>query len=279
MLASIALLAAVTYPGHDVLITGEQPIVAYARTTQTRTGATHFDMWEITGGRVIRTYDVNMTKLLHMIVVSDDLRDFRHIHPTLQPNGHFTIDVANARRETYHTYIDGDPHALGRQVFRFDIPFGPIIPSVPFHVIPSVGRAHNQTAATATAGPYRIALDTTTIVPGQIDTIRITVTKNGRPATDLHPYLGAMAHGVFIGLRDLAYMHGHGMDEQMLAMSSANDCGDAMMASMPALAPNAAVPAQFVMQVLAPTAQPYDFWLQFTGGTTLYTVPFLITAR
>jgi hypothetical protein len=301
MLASIALLAAVTYPGHDVLITGERPIAAYAQITHASGGATHFDMWETAGGKTIRAYDINMTKLLHMIVVSDDLRDFRHIHPVLHADGHFTIDVADTKRELYHVYIDGDPHDLGRDVFRFDIPLGPatraihpVTPGLPFHVIPSVGseatrvegrgtaihhRALNQAAPTTTAGPYRIAIDTTTVSPGEIDTIRITITENDKPATDLHPYLGAMAHGVFIGTRDLAYMHGHGMDLQMLATSGANDCGDAMMASMPALAPDASVPATFAMQVLAPTAQPYDFWIQFTGGTTLYTVPFLITAR
>ena len=42
-----------------------------------------------------------------------------------------------------------------------------------------------------------------------------------------------MAQGVLIGANDLAYMHAHGMTEEMLGMmSGANDCGDGMMAAM-----------------------------------------------
>ncbi len=271
MLALLGLISAITYSGHGVLVSGERPLAAYMQTHPAVGGATHLDIWEVADGRTVLAYDLNMTKLLHTIVVSDDLREFRHIHPTLHPNGHFTIDLAPMHAGHYHVYIDGDPHGLGRQVFRFDIP------TDPSHA--KAARVANPSGATARAGPYLVTLDTTTVSPGSIATLRIQIRKNGKPATDLHPYLGAMAHGVFVGLDDLSYMHGHGMDEQMLAAATANDCGDAMMASMPSLAANARVPSRFVMQVLAPRAQRYDFWLQFTGGHTLYAVPFLITAR
>jgi len=268
MFAALALSTAITYPGHGVLVTGERPIAAFLRATAAARGATHLDVWETAGGRVITAYDLNMTKRLHMVVVSDDLRDFRHIHPILHPDGHFTIDAKLAAHAPYHIYVDADPHALGRQVFRFDLA----------PASRARARAFYPANGLARAGPYTVRLDTTAVAPGEIATIRIAITKNGAPATDLHPYLGAMAHGVFIGTRDLAYMHGHGMSEQMLAMA-ANDCGDAMMLAAPPLPPSAIVPSRFVMQVLAPRAQSYDFWLQFTGGTTLYTVPFTITAK
>lgn len=267
MIAALALSAAVTYPGHGVLITGERPIAAYLRTTPAARGATRLDIWETASGRTVRAYDRNMTKLLHVVVVSDDLRDFRHIHPVLHADGHFTIDTPLVAGAPYHVYIDGDPHALGRQVFRFDL--APARRATARTTYPRTGIAH--------AGPYTIRLDTTTVAPAQIATIRIAITEHGRPATDLHPYLGAIAHGVFIGTGDLAYMHGHGMSDDMLAMAS-NDCGDAMMLAAPPLAPNASVPSSFAMQVLAPRAQSYDFWLQFTGGSTLYTVPFTLRA-
>jgi len=267
MLATLALAAAVTYPGHGVLTTGDRPIAAYLRTAPARHGATHLDVWQTADGRIVTAYDLTMTKRLHVVVVSDDLRRFRHIHPVLHTDGHFTID-ANLRAGTpYHIYIDGDPHALGRQVFRFDLPAAPR----------AIARAIYPTGGIAHAGPYTVRLDGTTLDAGQIATLRIAISAHGHPATDLHPYLGAMAHGVFIGTSDLAYMHGHGMSADMAAMAS-NDCGDAMMLAAPPLAPNARVPAAFAMQVLAPRPQAYDFWLQFVGGTTLYTVPFTLRA-
>ncbi len=40
----------------------------------------------------IRTYAVEMTKKLHMVVVSSDFSIFLHIHPELNASGHFLLD-------------------------------------------------------------------------------------------------------------------------------------------------------------------------------------------
>jgi hypothetical protein len=264
------LLAVLLYPGHGVTFTGTQPIQAFLIESPAPGGAVHLDAWEVDHGTVVRSYDVDMTKLLHMIVVSDDLRDFQHIHPVLHPNGHFTIDLHAKERGLYHVYIDGLPRDLGRTVFRFDVPVGSDA-AAPARQLNAAGNAQH-------AGPYVVSLDTVSIPFGEIATITVTITKDGKPATDLHPYLGMMSHGVFIGTRDLAYMHAHGMSEAMLDQAS-DDCGDSMMINAPPMPPDLTFGGGFAFQVLAPNAQPYDFWLQFVGGKTLYTVPFLVTGR
>jgi hypothetical protein len=269
--APIALrAAAATYDGKAVAFTGTVPIQAYLRETAAPNGAIRFDMWEVKDGNVVRNYDWDMTKLMHMIVVSDDMRYFDHIHPTLMPDGHWTIDYRPAETGLYHIYLDGIPHNIGRQVFRFDVPAR--------SDAPAGARQPHVAGSTAKAGPYTVTLDSVAVPIGEIATITVTITKNGRPAKDLHPYLGAMAHGVFVGVNDLAYMHAHGISDYMLSMASnKNDCGDSMMLAMQPLAPSDTIDNHFELQILAPSRQPYDFWLQFTGGTTLYTVPFLVT--
>ncbi len=262
--------AAQLYQGKDVTIVGAQPMRAYLQETPAPNGAIHFDMWEVSDGKVVHDYDWDMTKLMHMIVVSDDMRYFDHIHPSLLPNGHWSIDYSPAERGLYHIYLDGIPHGIGRQVFRFDVPEGSV----------SHARARSLHAAglAAQVGPYRVTLDPVSVPIGEIATITVTITKNGRPAKDLHPYLGAMAHGVFVGVNDLAYMHAHGMSDYMLSMASnKNDCGDSMMLAMQPLVPSDTIDSHFEFEILAPSRQPYNFWLQFTGGTTLYTAPFLVT--
>ena len=62
----------------------------------------------------------------------------------------------------------------------------------------------------------------------------------------------------------------------MLAMA-ADDCGDSMMASMTPMPPDLNIGNAFDVEILAPSAQPYNFWLQFVGGKTIYTAPFLVT--
>lgn len=58
-----------------------------------------------------------MTKLLYMIVVSDGFRTFLHVHPVLQTDGHFTIDLPLPARERYFVYTDSRPQGLSQQVF------------------------------------------------------------------------------------------------------------------------------------------------------------------
>jgi hypothetical protein len=256
--------------GHAVVFAGTRPLQAFLAERPAAGHTVHLDVWEVDRGKTVRSYDVTMTKLLHMIVVSDDLADFQHIHPVLHPNGHFTIDLHPLMSQLYHVYVDDMPHGVGREVFRFDVPIGSSS-AAPERRLSPAGNVQR-------AGPYTVTLDTVSVPFGEISTISVTIAKNGRLASDLRPYLGAVAHGVFVGTADLAYMHAHGMSQAMLDMAS-NDCGDSMMQSMPPLSPHSAVSGQFSFELLAPAAQPYDFWLQFIGGKTLYTVPFLVTAR
>lgn len=268
MLAASGTAAAATFAGHKVVSTGTVPLHAFLTESPGRGGTTHADMWVANGATVLRSYDVDMTKLLHMIVVSDDLTDFQHIHPVLHPDGHFTIDFHTAHRGLYHVYIDGMPHSYGRQVFRFDIPVGSAAPAAARHL--------NASGSSSRVGPYVVTLDPVHVPFGEIVTIEVHITKDGKPAGDLHPYLGTMAHGVFVGVKDLAYMHAHAMNEKMLDLAG-TDCGDAMMMAMPPLPPQSIIPSSFAFDILAPSGQDYDFWLQFRGGKTLYTAPFLIT--
>jgi hypothetical protein len=259
--------------GRDITFTGTQPMNAFLRWEGLPDGTARVEVWELRSGRVVQTYDIDMTKLMHMIVVSDDLTDFQHLHPTLLPNGHFVIVVRLAHPgEAYHVYMDGLPHGDGRQVFRFDVPSD--------NGISAAVRYLHPAGPSVDVGPYRVTIDPTSVPFGEIATIAVRIFKNGRPANDLHPYLGVMSHGVLIGTKDLAYMHAHGMTEEMLDMASgASDCGDGMMMAMTPMPPNLNIGNEFEFQILAPAAQPYDFWIQFIGGKTLYTAPLLVTTR
>jgi hypothetical protein len=85
--------------GQAITFAGTVPMTAYLRWVSGPPGVVRVDAWEIRDGRAIQSYDVDMTKLMHMIVVSDDLTDFQHVHPTLLSNGHFTIELHLAHPE------------------------------------------------------------------------------------------------------------------------------------------------------------------------------------
>jgi len=72
----------------------------------------------------LRRYDVEMTKLMHVIIVSADFSVFMHVHPVFASDGRFTIDQRFPRAGLYYAYADADPHCLGQQAFRFAVPVG-----------------------------------------------------------------------------------------------------------------------------------------------------------
>lgn len=269
----VRVQAAEVITGKDIIYPGTAPVSAFMRADRTPDGIARIDAWEIHGGQLVGRYDIDMTKIMHMIVVSDDLTDFQHVHPTLLPNGHLTIDLRLAEPlGAYHIYLDGRPRGFGRNVFRFDLP-------AEAGAATAVRRVH-AAGSSVHVGPYLVMIDPTSVPIGEIATLSVRILKNGRPANDLHPYLGVMSHGVLIGTKDLAYMHVHGMTAEMLDMASgANDCGDSMMMQMTPMPPNLNIGNQFELELLAPSTQDYNLWLQFVGGKTVYTAPLLVTTR
>ena len=91
----ILAASAGTLDGTFALQTGGAKSHGYLRATATADPLDeHLDIWMTpeNGTRAILRYTVDMTKLLHVICVSDDFVHFLHIHPVLGSDGHFTID-------------------------------------------------------------------------------------------------------------------------------------------------------------------------------------------
>lgn len=227
------------------------------------------ESWLRDGVRTVRAYDWDMTKKLHLIVVDDTLSTFMHVHPVLGSDGHFRLLLRLPHRGIYHLYADGVPHGLGRQVFRFDLSAGG----------GTGGAVRSLTARgnIAYAGPYRLAIDRTSVPVGEPAIYHVTITKRGALARGLRPYLGAMGHGVLIGA-DLSYMHVHAMDAMMMDMMGTDDCGDAVLTMQP-IAPGSPVSPELQFYLQAPHAGIYKFWLQFADSSRDYAASWIMRGR
>lgn len=228
-----------------------------------RPGAWKFDFWMTpsSGGAPIRTYALDMTKLLHVIIVSDDFKTFLHVHPKLLASGHFVLDQTLPRPGLYHIYADGRPSGIGQQVFRFDLQAGNAAPAA---------RDLSERSPVANVDGYTVTLSSLSLQSGASTEIAVGIEKGAKPATDVHPYLGELAHAVFIDAGDLSYVHVHPVLPGMV-MGSATTAvysNDEMVVS-----PNT------VLHVTVHEPGTYKLWFQFHAGPSLHVAAFVLTAK
>jgi hypothetical protein len=256
------------------LLGGTQHIVARVTMSHPRPNDVTLDIVQSTrqGGPPIRAYGTDMTKLMHLVAISDDFRQFVHEHPSFnRKTGVFrqtlTVDPAHG----YIVYIDSLPKNVGQQVFRFTIPpsaqpaatIQPLPPSTP-------------SPTTTTVGPYTVKLAKTTLSAQTAQQIPLDIMKGASAATDIQPYLGAAGHAVFVNTATLEYVHVHPMVRGSSSGSVKMGSGSMEMdehQSGPAAGPH------LMMNVPALPVGTYKLWFQFRGAGSLRVAPFTLAVR
>ena len=160
-------------------------------------GAFHFVI-EGPDGTPVVEFQQEHEKDLHFILVNRDLTVFHHLHPTRAADGTWTTDLpalpaGSYRAVTDFHIVDGPRLALGTDL------------SVAGDYTPSM---LDEPATTSHVDGYEITLQSEVHEGGEVK-IALTVHEDGRPVTDLQPYLGAFGHLVAMRSGDLAYAHVH----------------------------------------------------------------------
>ncbi|QLY32561.1 hypothetical protein [Nocardia huaxiensis] len=152
-------------------------------------------------GAVTR-YNTLHEKNLHLIVVRTDASQFRHVHPELAADGTWSIDWKWAEPGTYRVFADFSPAGgPGELTLSRTVTVAGTAPDRP---LPPVSK-------TAEVDGYQVTLTGDMATAGS--ELKFTVTRGGKPVTDLQPYLGAYAHLVALRASDLAYLHVHPQGE------------------------------------------------------------------
>ncbi|MBC5811556.1 MAG: hypothetical protein GIW95_12000 [Candidatus Eremiobacteraeota bacterium] len=274
-LAALAIVAGAARAGgdlHPVEGVNAMPNVAQVvdgHLEATFRGPTKFDValterWRSNGKPVTR-YDADMTKLMHMIVISDDLRHFQHVHPAIGKNGRATIALDVPALGPYEIYADAVPHGAGQQVLRFKLFVGG-------RGVKTDEKDLAPTPATVAAGPYAVSLDSLKLAAGSTTMLAVHIAEHGHAARNLHPYLGGAAHAVFIDASDYSYVHVHPMQGTDMSMGAMD------MGAERALPDSAGLKSDMMLHVRVPKAGTYKLWLQFRGGSGLYVAPFILKA-
>jgi len=214
-----------------------------------------FTIKDPTGLPVTKVEEVH-EKLLHLLMVSKDLAWYAHEHPVIQADGTFTFTYTFPEAGEFVFYNDFTPPSVGQQVVQV-----PITVEGPPSTAPAKRVLTVDADKPKTVEGYTVSLDTGgPVKTGAATHMTYTVAKDGKPVTDLQPYLGAMGHLVIISsdLKEFVHSHPH---EEGAEHGAATKGG-----------PKVDFEAHFK------AAGIYKGWAQFNVGTTakeqVITVPF-----
>ncbi|MGW3403594.1 hypothetical protein [Streptomyces zhihengii] len=213
-----------------------------------RPGELRFTVTDDRTGRAVTDYRREHGKELHLIVASRDLSTYRHLHPERAADGTWSTPVNLPEAGGYRVFADfvprtGAPEGL---TLGADLAVSGAADPAPLP----------RAAATAEVDGYRVTLKGS-LSPGASRELTLSVSKDGRPVTDLQPYLGAYGHLVALRAGDLAYLHVHPNGEP----------GDGTTRPGPEVSFSATAPSQ----------GSYRLFLDFRHGGTVRTAAFTVT--
>ena len=199
------------------------------------------------GGAAVTRFDQTHEKLLHLIVVRNDLTGYQHLHPVLDASGRWRVPVDLSEAGDYRVFADFVPTG------------GPALTlGANLHVAGQYSpRPLPAPKATAVVDDYTVTLTGGAPKAGAASTLTLTVARDGRPVDDLQPYLGAYGHLVALRAADLAYLHVHPIGEP----------GDGTTSAGPAID----------FHTTFPSAGDYRLFLDFQHRGVVHTAQFTVS--
>ncbi|MDI2131169.1 hypothetical protein [Yinghuangia seranimata] len=192
-------------------------------------------------------FDRSHDKELHLIVARRDLSGFQHVHPVLGADGTWSVPLTFAEAGAYRVFADfaptGDP--AGPLTLGADVAVAGDFRPTP---LPEASR-------TATVDGYTVTLDGD-LSAGSATMLTLSVSRDGKPVTDLQPYLAAYGHLVALRQGDLGYLHVHPQGEP----------GDGVTPAGPGIG----------FHTQAPSAGTYRLYLDFQHNGVVRTAEFTV---
>jgi hypothetical protein len=159
-------------------------------------------------GSSINDFDITHEKLLHLIIVSQDLSWFNHIHPEYKGSGVFEIADDIPAGGNYRFIADFKPKG-GDSMSKLEwIQMGGV------QAVPSPITPDNLQDKVVGGTRIALAIDKPEARKELTLAFKLTDESTGEPVTDIEPYLGAIGHVVILRQDGEKYLHVHAEDGQ-----------------------------------------------------------------
>jgi len=196
-------------------------------------------------GAPVFDYDVEHVEDLHLVAVRRDLSVYQRVHAALGPDGTWRAPL-ELTPGSWRVIADFTPSALS-----LNVTLGSDL-SVPGELVP---QPLPEPAAVAQVDGFTVAL-TGELAAGRESELTLSVSRDGRPVTDLQPYLGSYGHLVALRMGDLAYLHPSPAE--------------------PAEGSTAAPGPHLTFAATAPSMGSYRLFLDFRHGNVVHTAAFTV---
>jgi hypothetical protein len=204
--------------------------------------------FKLPDGSSVNDFELTHEKLLHLIIVSQDLSYFNHIHPEYKCEGVFEAVNDFPAGGKYRVIADFKP-AGGDAMTKLawlDVEGEPADPVPIVLTDPLVAAADGK----------RVTLKISSLAPDEesVFTFHVEDEASGRPIADLEPYLGAIGHVVILSEDGEQYVHVHAEKDQ-------------------GSGPDARFEATF------PKRGVYKIWAQFRHQGQVFTTSYAVQVR
>lgn len=209
-------------------------------------------------GAKLTDYETVHEKKCHLILVSADYKDFQHVHPVLDKTGTFTMkNVAFQRPGRYYVFFDVTPEGSQQILKRFEV-------QVRGQGEPLVLK---EDLSKKTIGGVTVALEPMPMPLKVGDAmLHFRLSQNGKPVTDVKPFMGAMGHVVALGQGGKPFLHIHPMEGHD-GHHGGHHGGHHQ---------HEAVPGEVVFHASFPKPGLYKVWGQFLRGSQMLIAPFTV---
>lgn len=224
-------------------------------------------LFEPDGTTPIPAFEEVHTKLLHLILVSQDLQQFLHVHPDYEGSGTFILkDLTLPASGNYAVFADFTPPGFAQQVVRLGLSTTDAETGVP---------QLSASSQEAVVGPLKIVLELpNTLLAEAENVLRFDImdAETGEPISTLDSYLGAAGHLVIIDQSSQVYIHTHPAGHDMEGMSESSE----MAMDMPAAT---GYGPQIEFEARFPMIGWYPLWLQVQYQGEVFTAPFVVSVN
>lgn len=158
----------------------------------------------ITGpdGKPVTRFSVEQTKRLHFYAIRSDLTGFQHVHPTMAADGTWSAPLAALKSGTWRMYASFTPAGGPGKGEDFVLSTAATVPGT------ASDTALPKASDTATVDGYTVTVSGRPMA-GMAHPLTVTIAKDGKPVSDLQPYLDTYAHLTAFHADDQALAHLH----------------------------------------------------------------------